>query len=212
MTKKYEKFEEWMVGKKFYNVYDPDDIGVIVGKSEDEGDVDVIYENDGPCWAMICNVNFVDSAEEKPSEEVGAQESSQIDWEVGQVVWDTSLGQGRVIHVFDTQIQVKFGNSQSWNIIRYTPEGIYQMIQCAKNRTLFFSEPTITADTMPPKKPFTPILKEGDEVVTWFEDGSKYFTVVREETLTAVIDDNGDSFLKSETRFLKIGEEIKWEN
>lgn len=209
MTKKYEKFEEWMLGKKVTHVV-VGSSGVIVERpAEDDPDACVRVKYDegdlagAALRAFLSNLEFL---EEKPSEEVGAQESSQIDWEVGQVVWDVAYGKGEVVKV-DESVYVKFKSDNT--TYTFTADGSYD--NEGSVRTLFFSEPVITAELFPPKKPFKPTLKKGDEVVTWFEDGRKYFTVVREETLTAVIDDNGVSFLKSETRFLKIGEEIKFQ-
>lgn len=208
MTKKYEKFDEWMVGERVSwegNEYAHKDAGVVRGMDgADTRTVDVRWDSTGEeQWIDVSEVTF-----EKDKDVKEGSVELAINWEVGQVVWDTRFThRGAVISV-DTQfVSVKFG----------TKTGIYFLdgkssSSIAARRVLFFSEPAIIADTMPPKKPFVPKLKEGDEVVMWFEDGSKHFTVVREETQTAVIDDNGDSYLKSETRFLKIGEEIKWES
>lgn len=64
---KYEKFEEWMIGKKFYNKFNPDDIGVVIGESDLKGFLEAVYEIDGPSRTIVRNVIFVDSTEEKPS-------------------------------------------------------------------------------------------------------------------------------------------------
>ena len=208
---KYEKFEEWMVGKKFYNVYDPNDIGVIVGKGEEGGVVDVIYENDGPSWARICNVNFVDSPEEKPSEK-----SKQIDWQVGQVVWDVRNGRGIVKEISDDEyypIYVVFDLTDRYGDAVsdiYTLDGRY--VDTQKVRSLFFSEPVITAELFPPKKPFIPTLKKGDTIVAHNEmdRGAIVFKVYQEqEEYVQSVD--GECLYKNIWEFSKLGEEIKFQ-
>lgn len=143
---------------------------------------------------------------------VSNTEEQEIKWEDGQEVWDTSFGQGVVIHVFDTQIQVKFGNSQSWKIVWYTPEGIYQTLQCAKNRTLFFSEPKIEAEKYPPKKPFTPKLKEGESVVVKHKrlEDKAILTVEREEEDAVWFKEEDVGYYKTAWNFFKIGEEVEF--
>ena len=143
------------------------------------------------------------------------QEDQEIKWEVGQEVWDTSLGQGEVIHVSDTKVQVKFGNSQCWNMVWYTPEGIYQTLQCAKNRTLFFSEPEIIAEKFPPKKLFVPALKKDDVVI--IKVVNKLFGEGTVRTIYSEIEDriyistDGEYFLKKDIESIHIlSEEIKF--
>ena len=143
------------------------------------------------------------------------QEDQEIKWEVGQEVWDTSLGQGEVIHVSDTKVQVKFGNSQCWNMMCYTPEGIYQTLQCAKNRTLFFSEPEIIAEKFPPKKLFVPALKKDDVVI--IKVVNKLFGEGTVRTIYSEIEDriyistDGEYFLKKDIESIHIlSEEIKF--
>ena len=143
------------------------------------------------------------------------QEDQEIKWEVGQGVWDTSLGQGEVIHVSDTKVQVKFGNSQCWNMVCYTPEGIYQTLQCAKNRTLFFSEPEIIAEKFPPKKLFVPALKKDDVVI--IKVVNKLFGEGTVRTIYSEIEDriyistDGEYFLKKDIESIHIlSEEIKF--
>lgn len=208
---KYEKFEEWMLGKKFYNVYDPNDIGVIVGKGGDEGVVDVIYENDGPSWARICNVNFVDSPEEKPSEK-----PKQIDWQVGQVVWDIRNGRGIVKEVSDDEyypIYVVFDLTDRYGDAvsdTYTLDGRY--VETQKVRSLFFSEPVITAELFPPKKPFVPTLKKGEMVIVESKVSSDVVKVtVDYENSDHIKTDEQTIFKKEYWKFYKIGEEVKFQ-
>ena len=87
---KYEKFEEWMIGKKVTHVC-AQSSGVIVKRPAEDGPhitVKVKYNEGGlagdTLGAFLRNLEFL---EEKPSEEVGAQENSQINWEGCQINW-----------------------------------------------------------------------------------------------------------------------------
>ena len=80
-------------------------------------------------------------------------------FEVGQEVWDTVLGKGSVWGIRNNAlyaVRVKFDNglTESYNF-----QG-----KCAEKnkRSLFFSEPVVTAELFPPKKPFKSVLKVGD--------------------------------------------------
>ena len=81
-------------------------------------------------------------------------------FEVGQEVWDTVLGKGSVWGISMTSalypVRVKFDNglTESYNF-----QG-----KCAEKnkRSLFFSEPTVTAELFPPKKTFKSSLNKGD--------------------------------------------------
>ena len=202
---KYEKFEEWMIGKKFYHTIDPDDIGVIVGQGEYEEAVIVIYEKGGSSWAWLCNVNFVDSAEEKPSE------TKPIEWEVGQVVWDVLYGKGVVEEVHSGcpyPVEVKFAD----DFRTYTTDG---KLGKELARTLFFSEPVITAELYPPKKPFVPTLKKGDVVLIKVKDelyGEGTVRTVHGESHDRVyISEEHHYFLKKDILSIRVlGEEVKF--
>ena len=71
-------------------------------------------------------------------------------FEVGQEVWDTVLGKGSVWGISMTSalypVRVKFDNGL---IESYNFQG-----KCAEKnkRSLFFSEPTVTAELFPPKQ------------------------------------------------------------
>ena len=90
--------------------------------------------------------------------------SEEIKWEVGQEVWDIILGKGEVVAVEDDNytdfpVIVRFENDGREE--SYTKEG--KLFYC--QRTLFFSEPVITAELSPPKKKFKPVLEPGELVV-----------------------------------------------
>ena len=92
--------------------------------------------------------------------------SEEIKWEVGQEVWeDVIFGKGEVIAVeedncTDFPIRVRFENGKGEE--SFTKEGKF-FTDC--KRSLFFSEPVITAELFPPKKKFKPVLEPGELVV-----------------------------------------------
>lgn len=55
----YEKFEEWMIGQCVLHLHDPNDPGIVVGKS-DETWAQVEYEKDGIQEARVSNLIFQD--------------------------------------------------------------------------------------------------------------------------------------------------------
>ena len=134
-------------------------------------------------------------------------EGSQIDWQIGQEVWCTVHGKGEVDRVGDSlhyPVGVVFDNGDTED---YTLCG--EVHEQAK-RSLFFSEPVITAELFPPKKPFVPKLKKGD-VIIYRQRGSScsYVGVVDYEYHDSVaLEDSGDSMYKHAFEFHKLGEEI----
>lgn len=212
---KYEKFEEWMIGKK-----------VTYGNHEGE-----ITETYGGHDSIVCVswrgsdkrftelVKELEFLEEKPSEEGGAQENSQIDWQVGQTVWDVRNGRGIVKEISDDEyypIYVVFDLTDRYGddvSDTYTRDGRY--IETQKIRSLFFSEPVITAELFPPKKPFIPTLKKGDKVVLTDSVADYVAEVVREEEnhIYYKTEDGVVTFVdKNLVKVFKLGEEIKFES
>ena len=216
---KYEKFEEWMIGKKVTHVY-AESSGVIVERpAEDDPDICVRVKYDEGCLAgdtvgaWLRNLEFL---EEKPSEEgntvedsqVDLREGSQIDWQVGQVVWDTVHGKGEVARVdesFYYPVGVVFDNGDT---VDYTFCG---KIHEQAKRSLFFSEPVVTAELFPPKKPFKPILKKGDAVVAKRKDGQDAVMLCVVEESEDVVSNSQATYNKSKWVFYKLGEEIKFQ-
>ena len=89
----------------------------------------------------------------------------EIEWEVGQEVWCVIFGKGEVIAVeedncTDFPIRVRFESGRGAE--RFTKEGEY-FTDC--KRSLFFSEPIVTAESLPPKKKFMPVLEPGELVI-----------------------------------------------
>lgn len=216
---KYKKFEKWMIGKKFYNKFDPDDIGVIIGESEHKGVLEVVYEIDGPSRANLCSIIFVDSAEEKPSyDKATSLGSIQIDWQVGQEVFCLLRGKGFVESVDDNEgspytVGVDFG----YTFDKYTIDG--KIYDDHKGRVLFFSEPVITAELYPPKKPFAPTLKKGEVVIatTLAPEEQSIVVFVNKEAEECVEGYTTQgltlyTYDKCKFKFYKVGEEIKFES
>lgn len=134
-------------------------------------------------------------------------------FEVGQEVWDTVLGKGSVWGISMTSalypVRVKFDNG-------FTESYNFQGKCAEKNkRSLFFSEPVVTAELFPPKKPFVPTLKKGDVLVVQHVRllEEKYVLKVEsedEKCVRFVGEDHG--YLKTAWTFHKIGEEVKFES
>ena len=134
-----------------------------------------------------------------------------IEWEVGQVVWDTKYGKGVVVEA-DSLNFPKFPVSVNFERVgqrNYSADG--KNGGAENNRSLYFSEPVITAERFPPKKPFTPILKEGDQVVVktdWGEDG--LYTVKEETECHIYFEERLVILHKSNIKAIyKLGEEVK---
>ena len=103
-------------------------------------------------------------------------------FEVGQEVWDTVLGKGSVWGISTGfalyPVRVKFDNglTESYNF-----QG-----KCAEKnkRSLFFSEPTVTAELFPPKKPSKYQVKAKavafEVVELWYNNSYEPYTIVPE--------------------------------
>lgn len=199
---KYEKFEEWMIGKTIRDDYG--DKGVVTREHDkSDGCVWVEWDGFGEAWTWVNSLVFL-NVEVKNTRE---QENKPIPWEIGQEVWDVCYGKGKVVEVTkgDYPVVVQFALDE---VMSYTLQG---KVHNDYNRTLFFSEPTVIADTMPPKKPFTPTLKNGDEVVVRMVSGSISAFIVEEECEEYIKFKDVDYFLykKRIASINKFGEQIK---
>lgn len=159
-----------------------------------------------PGWWNIDHFEHVkEGAMTNTDDAMNNTEEQEIKWEVGQEVWCTSYGRGKIDKV-DNEVAVLMENGE-YNY--YSLEGkMYKAI----NRTLFFSEPKIEAEKFPPKKPFVPKLKKGD-VIIYRQRGSScsYVGVVEYEDHDSVaLEDSDDSMYKHAFEFHKLGEEIKF--
>ena len=203
MTKRYEKFEEWMVGKK---VEDEDgDRGVVTRSDEDGTDtVWVLWQTPDSIkgmelWCTVSELTFLETQDCEPE---------SIPWEVGQEVWCLLRGKGVVNSVGVESVVIWFDR---YGAYKYTSKGEpcgYEGV-----RSLFFSEPNVVAETMPPKKPFVPVLKEGDIVIVKHKrlEDKAILSVDREEEDAVWFKEEEDGYLKTAWNFFKIGEEIKWD-
>ena len=142
------------------------------------------------------------------------QEEQEIDWEVGQEVWDVRYGKG----VVDTMIAIPYqypigvvfadGGTAS-----YTSKWLNRCTDVY--RSLFFSEPKIEAEKFPPKKLFVPALKKDDVVI--IKVVNKLFGEGTVRTIYSEIEDriyistDGEYFLKKDIESIHIlSEEIKF--
>ena len=134
-------------------------------------------------------------------------------FEVGQEVWDTVLGKGSVWGISMTSalypVRVKFDNglTESYNF-----QG-----KCAEKnkRSLFFSEPTVTAELFPPKKPSKSMLKVGDLIAIKDEHCSDVVVVSflgegKDRIYYACIDGQRGYLHKENVTVYPLGEEIKF--
>ena len=136
-------------------------------------------------------------------------------FEVGQEVWDTVLGKGSVWGISMTSalypVRVKFDNGV---IESYNFQG-----KCAEKnkRSLFFSEPTVTAELFPPKKPSKSVLKVGDLIAIKDEHSSDVVIVSfleegKDRIYYAYIDGQRGYLHKENVTVYPLGEEIKFES
>lgn len=212
MTKRYEKFEEWMIGERVHwegNSEIEPDSGVVVGMYYDRvNTVYVKWDSDwGKAWLNVDKVTF-----EKDNKVEEQNTEQEIKWEVGQIVWDVLYGKGVVSAViegtFPVGVMFDDGGHESYTLLG----SFYEV----GTRTLFFSEPKIEAELFPPKKPFAPKLKSGDMVLIkdkhgLFGEGT--VRVVHKECDDRIyISEAGDYFMKHDIASLHvIGEEVKWD-
>lgn len=138
------------------------------------------------------------------------QTQKEIVWEVGQKVFCLLYGEGVVHSVDDSRnhypIEVEYEDTFN----NYTRDG--KLFDGHKNRSLFFSDPKVTAECFPPKKPFEPTLKHGDKVLIEFQDGGWLVTTIAaedEEEVYFLNQVSGTHYFKDGLRFYKIGEEIE---
>ena len=159
------------------------------------------------------NVNHFEHAEESvmdnTDDAMNNSEEKEINWEIGQEVFCLLRGKGVVHQIYNTGMDWSEGVDvyfMNHGIIRYKFDGT---IGTGFNRSLFFSEPKIEAEKFPPKKPFVPTLKEGDEVLIEGPRGGQIFRrEVKEETEDKVICKYAGEFEKIGYKFTKLGEEI----
>lgn len=179
----------------------------VVTREHDKSDrrVWVEWDDIGEAWTWVNSLVFLDVVEGHEPE----QENKPIPWEVGQEVWDVCCGKGEVVNITESDYPV-IVQFLTGKVISYTLQGkeAYD-----SNRTLFFTKPTIIADTILPKKKFVPTLTEGDEVVVRMVSGSISAFIVEEECEEYIKFKDVDYFIykKRIASINKFGEQIKVE-
>lgn len=158
------------------------------------------------------NVNHFEHAEESvmdnTDDAMNNSEEKEINWEIGQEVWCCAYGKGIVESVSFIDDEIHVGFNRFNNSFNYDVDGI---VYGGTSRTLFFSEPVVTAELFPPKKPFVASFKEGDTVVAKAKDGTNTTVFyVREEDEECVIANSGWKYPKKNNKFFKLTEEIKF--
>ena len=136
------------------------------------------------------------------------QEDGTIPWAVGQEVFCLLRGKGVVSSVQTNQELWGCGVTISFpaqGMARYNLDG---KVAVSMNRSLFFSEPQIIADKLPPKKPFIPTFKRGDQVLIIgnisYPEG-KVFTVYNElEDKFLLSNEAGMFFMKKDIRSVQL--------
>lgn len=153
---------------------------------------------------------FYNTEYEVVSEKLEQTNSSEaIPWEVGQKVFCLLRGKGVVTEfdsddkVYPVRVDFETGNTD-W----YTSEG---KEESNYNRSLFFSDPQIVADKLPPKKPFVPVLKKGDVVVAEYAD-KVFKIIVEQEDEYTIRDSQGIRYTKEGCIFYKVGGKVEFNN
>lgn len=194
----YTKSMEDFVGKQ----------GTVCRVSEDRFVID-FGDN---CWTYPLELAYLAKIEESSKFEDSpkeiSHEDSQIDWQVGQEVWDTRYSlPGKVERVSNQSLEVQF----KFGVREYYKDGVQYGNSQHGVRSLFFSEPKIIAERMPPKKPFVPTLKFDDKVIVINEYGRvACYGYVEKESEYSVSMRSGEIFQKDYFSFHELGEQVKF--
>ena len=136
-------------------------------------------------------------------------EGSQIDWQVGQTVWDVRYGKGIVDTLLAIPCQYPIGVVfTDGSTASYTSKGLNRCTDVY--RSLFFSEPKIEAEKFPPKKPFVPVFKQGETVVAKKKDGNRTVVFYVDKETEISVESTGCGYPKTLYNFYKISEEVKF--
>ena len=115
-------------------------------------------------------------------------EVKQDEFRVGDVVWDTAYGKGKVVFLDDDAQPVKVvydSGDHNW----YTQNG---KMSPEMNRTLFFSEPKIEASVT---RPFVPTLVGKRVLVRYFDETwTRHPVVVTAETEEKIFTKSGSDY------------------
>ena len=196
-----------VVHADFDSSYSNGDVGVIVQAPDTLSGAGIRFDNQQ--YETSTEGDYLHGHEYELIHETSSATEEAIPWAVGQEVFCLLRGKG-VVTEFDSgckayPVRVDF---ESGHIGWYTYEGKEEFNY---NRSLFFSDPQIIADKLPPKKPFVPILKRGDTVVVKWVDTTQVL-IVHEDTERQLKGSCGEVWDKDpDVHFYKIGEEIKFQ-
>lgn len=182
--------------------YENGDILEVVGVDEYPSGVEVLVADDQHFHVYHTEYEIVEDGKE--DDFVFTKEH------VGMEVWCAIYRKGVVEAVLEkhNELEVRI-NGEVY---------LYDLKGClfgSKVRTLFFSEPVvkIEGDKYPPKKPFTPTLKEGEGVLLWVSEAQypKFVTILKEgETAISYLENGKEQrSYKQGIKIKRIGEEVK---
>lgn len=197
---------------KYNTLYD-DDMDFYVGKlgvvSIVHGETFLIKFDDDYWWypTELAHLAL------KPLEGEGVVTESEIDWQVGQKVYCVLHGSGVVQEVLPDNYSYPVKVDYEGEIYSYTKDG--KIHKDHKGRVLFFSEPEITAEKFPPKKPFTPTLESGDIIFVVDKygafSGGKVVQCHAELEDRIVTSEEGHYFLKKDLETVRLlWDEVKF--
>ena len=131
-----------------------------------------------------------------------------IEWKVGQEVWDIRCGKG-VVETLQASVAYPIGVLfPGGGVASYTKQG--KIGRMDTYRSLFFSEPVVIAERFPQKKPFAPTLQKGDTVVAKRKHGKNTVVFYVKEELEGSVVSTDSNYSKELWNFYKLGEEIKF--
>lgn len=199
--------------------YEAGDVLEVVDTHEDWVGVDVVIEDGGFFHVYhteyeVIEEEIVLESNSRPQPEISHEDSridwqgSQINWQVGQEVWDTRYSiPGKVERVGELCLEVQF----KFGVREYYKDGVQYGNSQHGVRSLFFSEPKIIAERMPPKKTFVPTLKFDDKVIVINEYGRvACYGYVEKESEYSVSMRSGEIFQKDYFSFHELGEQVKF--
>lgn len=191
--------------------YQNGDTGIIVGFEAGLGGAEIRI--DGAIYYSEDGTHYLYPQEYEIIQEEVPIQDGPIPWQVGQEVWDVRYGKGIVDTLLAIPCQYPIGVVfTDGGTASYTSKGLNRCTDVY--RSLFFSDPKIVADTMPPKKPFVPVLNKGDIIVlqTKIENfvSESYVYTVEHETEDEIYCLGGDSYTKRYWTIHKLGSKVEF--
>lgn len=190
-----------------YSDYINGDEGVIIQADTEFSGADIRFDKNE-------DSNYLYGHEYEILQEESSATEEAIPWAVGQEVFCLLRGKGVVFSVQSNQSLWECGVTvlfEKHGQIRYALDG---KVSPSMNRSLFFSDPQIIADKLPPKKPFIPVLKKGDVIVlqTKIEElaPKTYVYTVEYETEDEIYCFGGHSNTKVFWTIHKLGDKVEF--